>query len=72
MNIELERQHIIEELSYVKDEWVIRAIKRILAMEDESEVSEEHKQILDARIRAVESGTAKTPGWEDAKKSLSI
>ncbi len=67
MNIELERQNIIEELANVNEEWIIKAIKRILFLDD-NEISTGHKQILDKRIDEFEKGTAQTVALEDAKK----
>jgi len=71
MNIEMERLQIIEELNHVNDEWLLKAIKRLLGLDYEDEVSEEQKQVLDGRINAYESGEAKTIEWDDAKKRLS-
>ena len=70
MNIELERLQIIEELNHVSDEWLLKAIKRLLGLDYEDEIPEEHKQILDQRINAFESGQVKTIEWEEAKKRL--
>ena len=71
MNIELERSAIIEELKNVHDEWLLKAIKRLLGLDYGDEVPEEHKQVLDNRINAYESGQAKTMEWEEAKNRLS-
>jgi hypothetical protein len=71
MNIELERSEIIEEIKHVHDEWLLKAIKRLLGLDYGDDVPEEHKQILDSRINAYESGHAKTIEWEEAKKRLS-
>ena len=71
MNIELEKLQIIEELNHVNDEWLLKAIKRLLGLDYEDAIPEEHKQILDSRINAYESGQAETIEWEEAKKRLS-
>ncbi len=70
MNMELERRQIIEELKHVHDEWLLKAIKRLLGIDYSLDVPDEHKQILDSRINAYESGVAKTMEWEEAKKRL--
>lgn len=70
MNVELERKQIIEELKLVNDEWLLKAIKRLLGIDYEEEVPAEHKQILDRRIDALESGKAKLVEWDEAKKRL--
>ena len=71
MNIELERTQIIEEIKHVHDEWLLKAIKRLLGLDYDDDISEEHKEVLDSRINAYESGQAKTIEWEEAKKRLS-
>jgi hypothetical protein len=69
MDIELERNQIIEELYNVTDELVLRAIRRLLGL-GESDISEEHKCILDGRIDAFELGKAKTMSWDEVKKRI--
>jgi hypothetical protein len=71
MNIELERSQIIEEIGHVNEEWLLKAIKRLLALDYEDDVPEDHKQILDNRINAYDTGQAETIEWEEAKKKLS-
>ena len=70
MNIELERSEIIEEIKHVHDEWLLKAIKRLLGLDYGDEITEEHKEVLDSRINAYEAGEAKTIEWEEAKKRL--
>ena len=70
MNIELERRQIIEELSHVDDEWILKAIKRLIGLDLNDDIPEEHKRILDERIREYESGQMQTVDWEDEKKRL--
>ncbi len=70
MNIELEKTQIIEELKLVHDEWLLKAIKRLLGLDSNDEVPQEHKQILDSRINAFESGQVKLIEWSEAKKQL--
>ena len=70
MNIELEKRQIVEELNYVSDEWVLKAIKRLLNLDSEDDVPEEHKQILADRIKKYESGQAKIVDWDEAKGRL--
>lgn len=72
MNIELEKLQIIEEINQVHDEWLLKAIKRLLGLDYyDQDIPEEHKQILDSRVSAYESGKAKTIEWEEAVKRLS-
>ena len=71
MNIELEKKQIIEELNEVHDEWLLKAIKRLLGLDYDDEVPEEHKQVLEGRIKSYESGESKGVEWDEAKKRLS-
>ncbi len=71
MNIELERNLIIEELNHVNDEWLLKAIKRLLGLDyPEDDIPEEHKRILDERMNEYDAGKAETMGWDEAKKRL--
>ncbi|MGZ3939967.1 MAG: addiction module protein [Flavisolibacter sp.] len=71
MNIELEKRQIIEEIKDVHDEWLVKAIKRLLGLFDDEEIIDEHKQILDSRINAYEAGNGTTMDLESVKKRLS-
>ena len=72
MNIELEKNLIIEEIHQVNEEWLLIAIKRLLGLDyQDVEIPEEHKRILDHRIRDYESVEAKTIEWEELKRQLS-
>lgn len=44
MNIELERSQIIEALNHVNDEWLIKAIKRLLGIDFNNEAPDNHKK----------------------------
>ncbi len=70
MNIELERRQIIEELKHVHDEWLLKAIKRLLGLDYENEIPEEHKKILDHRMDAFEAGQANTIELDEVKRRL--
>jgi len=70
MNIELERTQIIEEIKHVDDEWLLKAIKRLLGLDYDDGVPEEHKQVLNSRIDAFENGSSKTLSLEDVKKRI--
>lgn len=70
MNFELEKRAIIEEITHVQDEWLLKAIKRLLGLDYEEDIPSEHKRILDERITSLESGKSKLIELEDAKKRL--
>ena len=48
-----------------------KAIKRLLGLDYEDNIPDDHKQILDDRINTYESGVAKTIDWNEVKKKLS-
>jgi hypothetical protein len=70
MNIELEKKQIIDELKHVHDEWLLKAIKRLLGLDYEEEIPAEHKQILNSRLKSFDAGHSETLDWEEAKKRL--
>jgi len=69
MNIESERKQIIEKIMSVNEEWVLKAIKKLLDLDDE-EISDEHKAILDELIAAHEAEPDNLLDWETVKKGL--
>jgi hypothetical protein len=60
MNIDIEKREIIKEILNVEDEWVIRAIKKLLDIDvnGDAEFGDEHKYILEERLEEYE----KNPG----------
>lgn len=70
MNIELERHQIIQEINNVKDEWIMKAIKKLLDLDYESEVNVEHQQILDDRIAKYNADSSLGLEWEEVKNEL--
>lgn len=70
MNLELEKKQIITELLQVNDEWILKAIKKLLDIDEDYEISEEHKKILDERIAEFEANESNILDWETVKKEL--
>jgi hypothetical protein len=70
MNVQLEKRLIIDELANVNDEWLLKAIKRLLAIDESDSISIGHQELLDSRIKSYDSGITKPIDWEDAKKKL--
>ncbi len=52
MRLDEEKKLIIQEVLTLEDEWVIKAIKKLLDLDvyDEDDFSDEHKQILEERV----------------------
>ncbi len=70
MDIELEKKLIIDEINNIRDEWILKAIKKLLDIDYQEEVSEEHQQILDDRIAFYEANPSQVLEWDDVKKEL--
>jgi hypothetical protein len=52
MNLDLEKKQIIKEVLMLKDEWIIKAIKKLLDLDvyDVEDFPEGHKLILEERM----------------------
>lgn len=70
MNIETEKILIINEIKNIREEWVVKAIKKILDIDYEAEVNEEHRQILNDRIASYEANPSQVLEWEEVKNEL--
>ena len=66
MSVEQQRTEIIEELQHVSDEWILKAVARLLGLDEP--IPEEHQRVLNNRIDAYERGEARTVSLEDARK----
>ncbi|MEO6538932.1 MAG: addiction module protein [Ferruginibacter sp.] len=71
MNIEAEKRKIIDGLMEEHDEWVLKAIKKLLDLDYADEIPEAHKNILNDRIAAYNANPSDTLDWETIKKDLS-
>jgi hypothetical protein len=71
MNMEIEKEKIINAIELETDEWVIKAIKKLLDIDYTSDISKEHEFILNERIAEYNSGDIETSDWEDVKRDLS-
>jgi hypothetical protein len=70
MDIELKKREIQEEIGHITDEKLLWAIARLLHMDDEGEVPEWHKEIVNERMEKYEKGKGKMLDWEDVQKDL--
>lgn len=70
MDIEIEKRLIINEIKNIQDEWILKAIKKLLDIDYEAEVSEEHQQVLNDRIASYETDPSQVLEWDEVKKEL--
>ena len=69
-NTEIEKKQIIEAVKLEQDEWVLKAIKRLLEIDDTEDVTNEHLAILNERLEEYKNDPTAVLDWEDAKKDL--
>ena len=69
-NTEIEKKQIIEAVKLEQDEWVLKAIKRLLEIDYTEEVTDEHLTILNERLEEYKNDPTAVLDWEDAKKDL--
>lgn len=70
MNIEMDKKLIIDEIKNVEDKWILKAIKKLLDIDYEEEISEEHQQVLNERIASYEVNPSDVLEWDEVKKEL--
>ncbi|MEN9447779.1 MAG: hypothetical protein RJA25_1069 [Bacteroidota bacterium] len=58
------KERIIQEIQQVEDEWILKAIQKLLDMDD-PELTE-----LDKRMEKRKSGESKSYTWEEVDKEL--
>jgi hypothetical protein len=58
------KERIIQEIQQVEDEWILKAIQKLLDMDD-PELTE-----LDKRMEKRKSGESKSYSWEEVDKEL--
>ncbi len=69
MIIDSDKKQIIREILRTKDEWVLKAIRKLLNLEVE-DISEVHKHILNERIAEYEQDPDNIIDWEMLKEEL--
>ena len=69
-NTEIEKKQIIEAVKLEQDEWVLKAIKRLLEIDYTEDVTNEHLAILNERLEEYKNDPTAVLDWEDAKKDL--
>lgn len=69
MNLNSEKKEIIREILRTEDDWILKAIRKLLDLPAET-ISEEHKYILNERIADYGANPGNVIDWEDLKKEL--
>ena len=69
MTLDPEKKEIIKQILRTDDEWVIKAIRRLLNLEVD-DIPDEHKQILNERLAHYKSNPTDTIDWETLKNEL--
>jgi len=72
MNFDADKKMIIREVLTLEDEWVIKAIKKLLDLDfyDEDDISPEHKLILEERIEEYRNNPESGISLEDFIEEL--
>ena len=69
-NTEIEKKQIIEAVKLEQDEWILKAIKRLLEIDYTEVVSNEHLTILNERLEEYKNDPGAVLDWEEEKKDL--
>jgi Putative addiction module component len=69
MIIDPEKKEIIRELLITDDQWILKAIRKLLNLHVE-DISEEHKLILNERIAEYEANPDNVIDWETLKAEI--
>ena len=68
--IELKKKQIIDEIEHVEEEWILNAIGRLLAIDNETEVPEWHKEVVRSRVKEYKVNETELLNWNDVEKEL--
>ena len=69
MQFDPQKKEIIREILRTEDDWVIKAIRRLLNLEVD-DFSDEHKHILNERIAEYETNPNDVIDWETLRMEL--
>lgn len=70
MDLLLKKSEIKAEIDKIEDEKLVWAIARLLHLDDEGEVPEWHKNIVEERLEKYEKGGSKPKDWDAVQKKL--
>lgn len=69
MIIDSDKKQIIREILRTKDEWILKAIRKLLNLEVE-DILDENKHILNERIAKYETNPDDIIDWEELRSEL--
>lgn len=70
MNLTDEKKLLIALINETEEEWILKAVKRLLTAEDENSISETDKTIISERLENYEKNPGSALNWQDVKDSL--
>ncbi len=70
MDLEVEKKNIIDALQNRNEEWLIKAIKKLLDIDTEEAFSSEHKSIIEERIQMYKANPANVITLDQLKTEL--
>lgn len=70
MDLAVKKREIIEQIDKTDDEKLVWAIARLLHLDDDIDIPEWHKKIVEERIEKYEAGGGKMKNWEEVQKNL--
>lgn len=69
MTIDPDKKEIIREVLRTEDQWILKAIRKLLNLHVE-DISEEHRNVLNERIAEYEANPGIAIDWEVLKAEL--
>lgn len=70
MDFELKKREIQEEIGRIKDEKLLWAIARLLHLDDEGDIPDWHKNLLEERLEKYSKNKEGLKDWNDVKNNL--
>lgn len=70
MNLTDEKKLLIALINETEEEWILKAVKRLLTAEDENSISEIDKTIISERLKSYDKNPGSAINWQDVKDSL--
>jgi len=71
MNLEAEKIALIKWVTTIEDQDVVRKLS-LIKKESEFELTDDHKKILDERLRDFENNPAAGSSWEEVRNRLPL
>ncbi len=68
MDLAEKKRQIVNRIDEIQDEWLIRAIEKLLDIEDYDDTPDWHRSLLSERLEQYEKKPNDVIKWEDIKK----